>query len=77
MLGITKRGNRYLRKQLIPAARACLRRGRRREYRFSRWVKQLVARRGANKAVVAVADKMARLCWILLQRNEAFVTDSL
>jgi len=72
MLGITKRGDRYLRKQLIHGARAAMRTCRGKDDRFSRWVNDLIARRGLNKACVALANKMARLCWILLQRNEQF-----
>ncbi len=72
MLGITKRGDRYLRKQLIHGARAAMRTCRGRDDRLSLWVNDLIARRGLNKACVALAHKMARLCWILLQRNEPF-----
>lgn len=35
-------------------------------------VKQLVERRGKNKAAVALANRLARLAWILLQRNENY-----
>lgn len=75
MLGITKRGDRYLRKQLIHGARAAMRTCRKREDRFSQWVNDLIARRGLNKACVALAHKLARLSWILLQRNEPFAYD--
>ncbi len=70
--GITKRGDRYLRKQLVHGARAALRWTRKRDDAFSHWANQLVARRGYNKACVALAHKLARYCWILLSRNEAF-----
>lgn len=75
MLGITKRGDRYLRKQLIHGARAAMRTCRRRDDQFSQWVNNLIARRGLNKACVALAHKMARLSWILLRRNESFTYD--
>jgi transposase len=72
MLGITKRGDRYLRKQLIHGARAAMRTCRGRDDQFSQWVNSLIARRGLNKACVALAHKLARLSWILLQRKEPF-----
>jgi len=72
MGGITKRGNRYLRKQLIHGARALMYRCKKRDDSLSRWLKQLVIRRGPNKANVALANKMARLCWTLLNKNEMY-----
>jgi len=70
--GITKRGNRYLRKQLIHGARAAITRCRNKPDRLSRWGNQLVARRGINKATVAMASRLARLAWVLLQREENY-----
>lgn len=70
--GISKRGNRYLRKQLIHGARAVMTRCKKRDDTLSRWLSALVARRGPNKACVALANKMARLCWVLLQKNEMY-----
>jgi len=72
MAGITKRGNCYLRKQLIHGARAVMYRCKKRDDRLSNWVKNIVIRRGPNKACVALANKMARLSWILLQRNQMY-----
>ncbi|MBC8270131.1 MAG: IS110 family transposase [Rhodospirillaceae bacterium] len=69
---ITKRGNRYLRKQLIHGARAVVHRCARKDDKLSLWVNQLVARRGANKAAVALASRLARLAWILLQRRQCY-----
>lgn len=70
--GITKRGNRYLRKQLVHGARAALWQCRKKTDSLSLWVNQLVARRGVNKATVALAARMARIAWVLLQRNEPY-----
>jgi len=72
MASITKRGNRYLRKQLIHGARAVMYRCKKRDDRLSNWVKNIVIRRGPNKACVALANRMARLSWILLQRNQMY-----
>jgi transposase len=70
--GITKRGNRYLRKQLVHGARALLLSCRRKTDRLSNWVNQLVARRGINRACVALAARLARLSWVLLQRQTPY-----
>ena len=63
---ITKRGDVYLRTLLIHGARAVLRHLGRRTDATSRWVMALQARRGFNKAVVALAAKQARILWALL-----------
>lgn len=70
--GITKRGNHYLRKQLIHGARSVMHRIKAKDDKLSVWVKQLVERRGKNKAAVALANRLARLAWILLHRNENY-----
>lgn len=69
---ITKRGDRYLRSQLIHGARAVVYNCQRHDDRLRRWVQQLVARVGVNKASVAVAARLARLSWIMLQRGEVY-----
>jgi transposase len=69
---ITKRGDRYLRSQLIHGARAVVYNCHRHKDPFRRWVQQLVARVGVNKAAVAVAARLARLSWLMLQRGEVY-----
>ena len=59
--GITKRDNRYLRKQLVHGARAVLSRSKTKSDRLSRWTQQLVARRGVPRASVALAARIAPL----------------
>lgn len=70
--GITKRGNRYLRKQLVHGARAYLSRVRSKDDALSRWALRLIERRGVQKACVAMAARMARLAWTLLHKNEDY-----
>ncbi len=70
--GITKRGDRYLRKQLVHGARAAISRCKNKDDRLSRWANNLIARRGIQKACVAMAARMARIAWILLQRREPY-----
>lgn len=69
---ITKRGNRYLRKQLVHGARALMHRSNRKTDRLSVWVTAIENRRGSAKANVALAHKLARICWAVLSRGEEF-----
>ena len=66
LLGITKRGNCYLRGLLVHGARSVIKVAPEKEDRLSRWVMQLVQRRGKNKATVALANKLARIGWAVL-----------
>ncbi len=72
LLGITKRGDSYLRKLLVQGARAIMRVADRHDDRQSRWVKQLLTRRHKHVVAVAVANKMARTIWALLVKGEKF-----
>jgi transposase len=69
---ITKRGDVYLRTLLIHGARAVMRQLARRTDATSRWVLALQARRGFNKAVVALAAKQARVLWALLATGRPY-----
>jgi transposase len=72
LLGISKRGNKYLRKQLIHGARAALPHIAERDTPLGRWAKELMRRAHRNVAVVALANKLARIAWAGLQRGKPF-----
>ena len=72
LLGISKRGNKYLRRQLIHGARAALPYVAERDTPLGRWVKGLMSRTHRNVAVVALANKLARIAWAVLQRGKPF-----
>lgn len=73
MQGISKRGDPYLRKQLIHGARALLMVcDKRPDDALCRWASRLKKRRGQNVAVVAVANRLARLSWVLLNKQEMY-----
>lgn len=72
LLGISKRGNAYLRTLYIHGARAVLRYAATKDDRFSRWANTLHARRGHNRACVAVANKLARIAWVIMARGEQY-----
>ena len=70
--GITKRGNRYLRRLLVQGAWSVIRNVERSDDRMSRWARQLIERRGKHRAVVAVANKMARIMWSMVYHQTEF-----
>jgi transposase len=72
LLGISKRGNSYLRTLLIHGARVVLRHSEKKSDRFSLWAQALLNRRGHNKACVAVANKLARIAWVIIAKGERY-----
>src|SRR5918992_2343222 len=72
LLGISKRGDRYLRKLLVHGARATLRWVDTKGDDRSQWLSALIARRGKNRAAVALANKNARIVWALLAHNQEY-----
>jgi transposase len=72
LLGISKRGDVYLRTLLIHGARAVLRYVDKKQDHSSRWAKALMQRRGINIAAVAMANKMARTVYALLSKGERY-----
>jgi transposase len=72
LLGISKRGNRYLRKNLIHGARAVLPYLVERETPLGRWARGLLARTHKNVVVVALANKLARIAWAVLAHGGTY-----
>jgi transposase len=72
LLGISKRGDSYLRKLLIHGARATMRWVDLKTDRRSQWIRQLVERRGNNRTAVALANKNARIVWALLTSQQTY-----
>ncbi len=66
---ISKRGNAYLRVLLIHGARSVMNWMKAKDDDLSLWVKKLVQRRGKHKAMVALANKTARMIWVVLHRG--------
>ena len=71
LLGMSKRGDTYLRTLLIHGARAILAHAPRKAAQDS-WLLNLVQRRNANVAAVALANKNARIIWALLAHDREF-----
>lgn len=76
LLGISKRGNRYIRTLLIHGARAVLRTCENKEDKLSVWLQKLIKRRGFNVAAVALANKNARILWALANKKEDYLPES-
>ena len=72
LLGMSQRGDVYLRKLLVHGARATLRWIDTKHDERSQWLKALMARRGKNRAAVAFANKNARIVWALLAHNQEY-----
>lgn len=72
LLGISKRGDKHLRALLIHGARAVVRHAPGKDDRLSRWIEHLQAARGTNITTVAVANKLARMAWVVLSRGEDY-----
>lgn len=72
LLGISKRGNAYLRTLLIHGARAVLQATKNKDDPRSRWLKALSKRRNKNIAAVALANKNARIAWALLIKEQDY-----
>lgn len=70
LLGISKRGDKYIRALLVHGARAAVRTAPSRNDRLSRWAAIKKETRGYNKASVAVANKNARIIWALLANKD-------
>lgn len=69
LLGISKRGDAYLRSLLIHGARSAIYAARGKEDRLSLWVNNIASRRHANVAAVAFANKTARIAWAMLRHE--------
>lgn len=70
--GISKRGNNYLRGLLIHGARSVVSRSDGKSDRLSCWLNRIKAERGMNRATVALANKMARIGWVVLKRGAVY-----
>jgi transposase len=75
LLGITKRGDTYLRTLMIHGARAVVHYLGHKDDPFSGWLRRLLTRRHKNIAVVAVANRNARIVWALLTQGSTFRPD--
>jgi transposase len=72
LLGISKRGNKYLRRLFVQGARSVLQFREKQSPGLSQWLAQLLARAHQNVVVVALANKLVRTAWAVLRKNECY-----
>ena len=72
LLGITKKGDCHLRALVIHGARAVVNAAKKKSDKLSMWINELVERRGKNKATVALANKLVRIAWAIVTKEESF-----
>ena len=72
LLGISKRGNAYLRRLFVQGARAVLQQSSKQSSGLSAWLKQLTVRAHRNVVCVALANKLARIAWAVLATGQAY-----
>ena len=72
LLGISKRGNKYLRTLFVQGARSVVQQRHKQAPGLSRWLAQLLARAHQNVVIVALANKLVRMAWAVLRKNESY-----
>lgn len=72
LLGISKKGDSYIRKNLVHGCRSVINWSSKKDNKRSRWINDKVERRGKNKATVALANKNARIIWALMAKGEEY-----
>jgi transposase len=70
--GITKKGNRYIRKLLVLSATSLLRSVSKRKGALADWISALLAKKPARLVTVALANKLARIIWAIMRTGEIF-----
>ena len=76
LLGISKRGDKNIRRLMVQCARVYLQRLEHQTGRLADWVQSLKQRRHSNVVVCALANKFARIAWVLATRHEVFEIES-
>ena len=69
LLGMSKRGNSYVRRLFVQGARAVLQPSAKQSSGLSAWLAQLTSRTHRNVAAVALANKLARMAWAVLAKQ--------
>lgn len=72
LVGISRRGNKYMRKLLILGGHSTLRHLKDKKDRRSQWARQVASRRGRCLATIALANKNARIAWSLLRHGSKY-----
>ena len=70
--GISKQGDRYLRRLLVVGATAVMRHAKDKATRLADWVRELRAKKPFRLVSVALANKLARIAWAVLTRGDTY-----
>ena len=73
--GITKKGNRYLRKMLVVGCTSVLRVAHKYKGALAEWIVAMRARKPERVVAVALANKLARIAWAMMTTGESFRTE--
>ena len=69
---ISKQGDRYLRRLLVVGATAVMRHSKDKTTRLADWIRKLLAAKPFRLVSVALANKLARIAWVVLTRGETY-----
>jgi transposase len=72
LLGISKRGDKNIRRLLVQCARALMQRVDKRSDQLGVWIRTMLTRRHSNVVACALANKLARIAWAIVARNKVF-----
>ncbi len=72
LLGISKRGNKHIRRLLVLGARSIIMRIDKRDDALGPWVRELLLRRHSNVVACALANKLARIAWAILAKGGCY-----
>ena len=72
LLGITRKGDSYVRTMAIHGCRSVVLHAEGKTDPLSLWIQRIKAQRGHNKAVVALANKLVRIAWVIIARGERY-----
>jgi transposase len=74
LLGITKRGDKNIRRLLVQCARSYMQHLERHNDRLARWVRSMLERRHSNVVACALANKLARIAWVIASHHAEYKT---
>jgi len=74
LLGISKRGDKYIRSLLVHGARSVVLNASKKKDERSLWVQRLKEKKGMNKTTVAIANRNARIIWAIVKKNTVYKT---
>lgn len=72
LLGISKRGDNYVRALVIHGSRSVVHHAKNKDDALSRWINRIRSESGTNVAAVALANKLIRIAWVILRRGERY-----